>query len=109
MAALLRVDGVSKHFGALKAVDNLSFDVAKGEALGILGPNGAGKSTLFNLISGDIRPSARNILLRGRDITRLPPYKRCRRMSWRRQVFLRVTARAPVTICPSMRSTARDC
>jgi branched-chain amino acid transport system ATP-binding protein len=78
MAPLLRVDGVSRNFGALRAVDDLSFAVGEGEALGILGPNGAGKSTLFNLISGDIRPSAGAILLRGRDITHLPSYKRCR-------------------------------
>src|SRR5262249_16247573 len=63
---------------ALRAVDGLSFEVGEGEALGILGPNGAGKSTLFNLISGDIRPSAGAIRLRGREITHLPSYKRCR-------------------------------
>ena len=78
MAPLLRVDSVSRNFGALRAVDDLSFEVGEGEALGILGPNGAGKSTLFNLISGDIRPSAGTIQLRGRDITHLPSYKRCR-------------------------------
>src|SRR5262245_47336494 len=78
MAPLLRVDGVSRNFGALRAVDDLSFEVGEGEALGILGPNGAGKSTLFNLISGDIRPSAGTIRLRERDITHLPSYKRCR-------------------------------
>jgi branched-chain amino acid transport system ATP-binding protein len=78
MAALLSVIGLSKHFGALKAVDNLSFDVAQGEALGILGPNGAGKSTLFNLITGDVRPSAGTVRLRDHDITNLPSYARCR-------------------------------
>ena len=78
MAPLLRVDGVSRNFGALRAVDDLSFEVGEGEALGILGPNGAGKSTLFNLISGDTRPSAGTIRLRERDITHLPSYKRCR-------------------------------
>ena len=78
MAPLLRVDGVCRNFGALRAVDGLSFEVGEGEALGILGPNGAGKSTLFNLISGDIRPSAGAIRLRGREITHLPSYKRCR-------------------------------
>jgi branched-chain amino acid transport system ATP-binding protein len=75
---LLRVQGLSRNFGALRAVDGLSFEVAEGEALGILGPNGAGKSTLFNLISGDIRPSAGTIRLCGRELTRLPSYKRCR-------------------------------
>ena len=78
MATLLRVDGVSRNFGALRAVDDLSFEVGEGEALGILGPNGAGKSTLFNLITGDIRPSAGTIRLREREITQLPSYRRCR-------------------------------
>jgi len=78
MAPLLRVEGVSRNFGALRAVDGLSFEVGEGEALGILGPNGAGKSTLFNLISGDIRPSAGAIQLRGREITHLPSHERCR-------------------------------
>jgi branched-chain amino acid transport system ATP-binding protein len=78
MAPLLRVDGLCRNFGALRAVDDLSFEVGEGEALGILGPNGAGKSTLFNLIAGDIRPSAGDIRLRGRKITQLPSYARCR-------------------------------
>jgi branched-chain amino acid transport system ATP-binding protein len=78
MTALLRVEGVSRNFRALKAIDNLSFEVAEGEALGILGPNGAGKSTLFNLITGDVRTSAGAIYFRGQEITRLPSYERCR-------------------------------
>jgi branched-chain amino acid transport system ATP-binding protein len=78
MAPLLRVEGVSRNFGALQAVDALSFEVGEGESLGILGPNGAGKSTLFNLISGEIRPSAGTIRLRGRELTHLPSYERCR-------------------------------
>jgi branched-chain amino acid transport system ATP-binding protein len=78
MAPLLRVDGLCRNFGALRAVDDLSFEVGEGEALGILGPNGAGKSTLFNLIAGDIRPSAGEIRLRGKEITQLPSYARCR-------------------------------
>jgi branched-chain amino acid transport system ATP-binding protein len=78
MTPLLQVEGVSKNFGALRAVDGLSFEVSEGEALGILGPNGAGKSTLFDLISGEIRPSAGAIRLRGRELTHLPSYERCR-------------------------------
>ena len=61
MTTLLRVEGVAKNYGALKAIDNLTFNVDTGEALGILGPNGAGKSTLFNLIAGAAAPSAGSI------------------------------------------------
>jgi len=78
MTTLLRVEDVAKNYGALKAIDNLSFSVDAGEALGILGPNGAGKSTLFNLIAGDVAPSAGSIRFKGRDITHLPSYERCR-------------------------------
>ena len=78
MTALLTLDRVSKSFGALKVIDNLSFAVAEGEAVGILGPNGAGKTTLFNLIGGDLKPDRGNVRLSGRDITRLPPHQRCR-------------------------------
>jgi branched-chain amino acid transport system ATP-binding protein len=77
MTVLLGVEGLSKSFGALKAIDNLSFDVADGEALGILGPNGAGKSTLFNLITGDLRASAGLLYFNGREITQLPSFQRC--------------------------------
>jgi branched-chain amino acid transport system ATP-binding protein len=78
MTTLLRVQGVSRNYGALKAIDNLSFSVDEGEALGILGPNGAGKSTLFNLIAGAVAASAGSIHFKGRDITHLPAYARCR-------------------------------
>ena len=56
MTALLSVEGLSKRFGGLVAVNDVSFEVARGEILGILGPNGAGKTTLFNLLTGFIRP-----------------------------------------------------
>jgi branched-chain amino acid transport system ATP-binding protein len=76
---LLRLDAVSKSFGALKVIDGLSLELADGEALGIIGPNGAGKTTLFNLITGDLAPSSGTIAFDGRDITRLPAHARCRR------------------------------
>jgi branched-chain amino acid transport system ATP-binding protein len=76
---LLSVERASKRFGSLKVVDDLSFSLAEGEALGVLGPNGAGKSTLFNLITGDVRPESGRILHKGEDITGLPPSARCRR------------------------------
>ncbi len=75
---LLRLERLAKSFGALKVIDDLSLALDKGEALGILGPNGAGKSTMFNLISGDLRPSAGRVHFAGCDITELPAYRRCR-------------------------------
>jgi branched-chain amino acid transport system ATP-binding protein len=78
MAALLTFENVSKSFGALRVTDNLSFEVEKGEALGVLGPNGAGKTTVFNLITGGLAPSAGKIAFKGRDITKLSPHERCR-------------------------------
>ncbi len=78
MGSILRLQQVSKSFGALRVIDGLSLDLAEGEALGILGPNGAGKSTLFNLITGDLLVSSGRIELCGRDITRLPAHQRCR-------------------------------
>jgi branched-chain amino acid transport system ATP-binding protein len=77
MVELIRVKNLSKTFGSHRAVDSLSFDLKRGEALGILGPNGAGKTTLFSLISGDHRPSQGAIFFDDREITDLPPYARC--------------------------------
>lgn len=77
MEHLLRVDNLCKTFGSFRAVDGLSFELNKGEALGILGPNGAGKSTLFNLISGDYKPTEGAIFFDDREITDLPPHVRC--------------------------------
>jgi len=78
MTALLSLEGISKSFGALKVTDNVGLTLGASEALGILGPNGAGKTTLFNLISGELTPDAGRILLDGREITAMPPHRRCR-------------------------------
>lgn len=75
--AILSLQGASKSFGALKVTDDVSFDLAPGEALGIIGPNGAGKSTLFNLITGNLRPDAGRVFLDGRDVTTETPMQRC--------------------------------
>ena len=69
MAALLQLQAVSKHYGALKAVDGVNVDVADGEALAVIGPNGAGKTTLFNLITGDAVPTKGRIEFGGSDVT----------------------------------------
>ncbi len=76
---ILRASGLSIHFGALRAVDDVSFDVPRGGITSIIGPNGAGKSTLFNLLSGSLKPSAGAVRFDGTDITALPPARRLRR------------------------------
>ena len=78
MTTLLTLANVSKSFGPLKVTDDLSFELQRGEALGILGPNGAGKTTMFNLISGDVRADSGKVQFKGRDITRDSPHQRCR-------------------------------
>ena len=76
-AALLQVRNVSKRFGSLVVLDDLSFDVDGGTALGIVGPNGAGKTTLLDLVAGDTRPERGQVLFDGRDVTRLAAHARC--------------------------------
>ncbi len=73
---LLELDGVSKRFGGLIAVNDVSLKIEKGESFGIVGPNGSGKTTLFNLISGIYRPDSGRIFFDGQEITELPPYRR---------------------------------
>ena len=75
---LLSIDAVSKRFGGLVAVDNVTFDVAQGELVSIIGPNGAGKTTLFNLLTGQLAPTAGRVRFEGADISRLPPQVRAR-------------------------------
>ena len=75
MTALLALDKVSKRFGGLQAVRELSFEVRNGEILGLIGPNGAGKSTLFNLINGVFPPDTGRIVFDGIDITGQRPYR----------------------------------
>jgi ABC-type branched-subunit amino acid transport system ATPase component len=74
---ILSVDALSRSYGGLRAVHNVTFNVASGEILGIIGPNGAGKTTLFNLINGVVRPSAGRVLFEGQDITGLKPSRIC--------------------------------
>lgn len=74
MAALLEVKQLSRHFGGLKAVDELSFHVEQGEILGIIGPNGAGKTTAVNLVSGVTPPTAGSVDFAGERITGLSPH-----------------------------------
>ena len=72
---LLGVTGITKRFGGLTALDDVSFELARGEVLCLIGPNGSGKTTLFNLISGLIPPDAGRIRLHGREIQNLPSHE----------------------------------
>ena len=72
---LLRVEGLSRRFGGLKAVDGVSFEVLEGQRHAVIGPNGAGKSTLFNLLTGQIRPDTGKVIFEGVDITGRRPYQ----------------------------------
>src|SRR5262252_3441231 len=77
--ALLQVDGLTKRYGALVAVDNVSLQVEKGEVRAVIGPNGAGKTTLFHLITGVVSPTSGRVRFAGREITRLPAHAICQR------------------------------
>ncbi|GAC1329196.1 MAG: ABC transporter ATP-binding protein [Beijerinckiaceae bacterium] len=73
MSALLEVRNLTRSFGGVRAVDDLSFDLARGELLAMIGPNGAGKSTCFNMLNGQLRPDAGDILLDGESIVGRKP------------------------------------
>jgi branched-chain amino acid transport system ATP-binding protein len=77
-APFLRVEGVVKRFGGLTAVNDVSFDVRRAEIVSIIGPNGAGKTTLFNLLTGQLKPTAGEVRLDGAVINAVPPDKRAR-------------------------------
>ena len=74
--ALLRLENVTKRFGGLIAVNNMSLKIEQGEAIGIVGPNGSGKTTLFNVISGVYIPEEGRVIYEEKDITRMPTHKR---------------------------------
>jgi len=106
---LLEVDGLTKHYGALVAVDNVSMQVAPGEVRAVIGPNGAGKTTLFHLITGVVKPTAGRVRFAGHDITGRTAHQICQRglsrtfqltslfaeMSARENVMLAAQARHP--------------
>ncbi|UCC90083.1 MAG: ABC transporter ATP-binding protein [Anaerolineales bacterium] len=72
---ILQIQAVSKHFGGLQALSNVTFDLPEGQILGLIGPNGAGKTTLFNCINGIYPPEQGHVIFRGRDITGWKPYR----------------------------------
>jgi branched-chain amino acid transport system ATP-binding protein len=78
LTALIDIEGVSKAFGSVWAIEDISLTIAEGEAIGIVGPNGAGKTTLLNVLSGSVRPDRGRVHFDGREITRLPGHEHCR-------------------------------
>jgi branched-chain amino acid transport system ATP-binding protein len=79
MALALSIRDLRKDFGGVRAVDNVSFEVAEGTILGLIGPNGAGKTTLFNLVSGYLRPTRGSVSVFGEEVTGLKPFELARR------------------------------
>jgi branched-chain amino acid transport system ATP-binding protein len=77
MEVVVQLHGVSKSFGSLRVIDDLSLHLDDGEALGVVGPNGAGKTTMLNLVAGSLRPDSGQIVFEGRDVTRLSPHQHC--------------------------------
>ncbi len=78
-APLLALDGLTKHFGGLVAVSDLSLEVAAGEIVGLIGPNGAGKTTVFHIVSGVLKATRGRVVFRDRDVTGLAPHALVRR------------------------------
>ena len=98
MTALLQADGLTKAFGGLVAVSNMSLAVSPGEVLGLIGPNGSGKTTLLNLIAGTLRCDAGTIRIGGEDVTRLPNHLRVRRRINRTFQLVRMPPNMPAIV-----------
>lgn len=103
----LKVAHLSRNFGGLLAVNDVSFSVTPGERRAIIGPNGAGKTTLFNLLSGELKPSSGRVFLGDQDITPLPPHKRAGlgigRTFQRNNLFLGLTVQQNVRLAVQQR------
>ncbi len=96
--AILRGEGLVKRFGGLIAVNEVSFNLYRGEILGLIGPNGAGKTTLFNLITGFLKPDRGRVYFNDRDITGWPPHR----------IALEGVARTFQLVRPFLRMTALE-
>jgi branched-chain amino acid transport system ATP-binding protein len=110
MTELLQIKAVTKRFGGLVAVNNVSFAVREGEILSVIGPNGAGKSTLFKLISSFLSPTSGEVLFRGQRISGLAPHIVARkgvvRTFQETTIFKGMTVRDNVIIAHHLRSNA---
>ena len=92
---MLKVSGLSKRYGDVAAISVLSFELGRGEILGVIGPNGAGKTTLLNLITGYSVPNDGSISFEGKELRGLAPYEICR---WRCRTFQVVRPFAEMTV-----------
>ncbi len=77
METILEVRNINKHFGGLKALDDVSFDIEEGKISSLIGPNGAGKTTLFNVVAGALRPDSGTVTFMSHNITGMRPYEVC--------------------------------
>jgi branched-chain amino acid transport system ATP-binding protein len=104
---VLRVEGVTVHFGGVQAVKDLSLTCPAGRVTGLIGPNGAGKTTLFNVVTGLQRPDSGRVLLGDRDLTRLPAQRRAKaglaRTFQRLEVFSSLTVRENVLLAAELK------
>ncbi|MGV8985940.1 MAG: ABC transporter ATP-binding protein [Cypionkella sp.] len=110
MSVILQVKGVTKRYGGLTAVNNVSFEVRQGEILSVIGPNGAGKSTLFKLISSFVGTSGGEVLFNGTRISDLAPHKVARmgvvRTFQETTIFKSMTVRENIIVAHHLRSKA---
>ncbi len=110
MEPILTLSGVTKHFGGLKAVNDVSFDVREGEILSVIGPNGAGKSTLFKLIASFLKPTRGEVRFKGSRISGLAPHVVARkgvvRTFQETTIFKGMTVRETVIVAHHLRSQA---
>jgi branched-chain amino acid transport system ATP-binding protein len=106
-APALEVQGVCRNFGGVVALRDVSFTVAQGEVMGLIGPNGAGKSTLFEIVSGNLAPSAGRIAYFGADCTAMPPH--LRRRAGMCRTFQKVRLFESMTVAENIRVAASQC
>jgi branched-chain amino acid transport system ATP-binding protein len=108
---VIEVRELARSFGGVRALDGVTLTVEQGERRAVIGPNGAGKTTLFNVLSGELAPTAGTVNLEGEDVTRLRPWQRARRgvarMYQRNELFAPLSARENVALAIAARQPYR--
>jgi branched-chain amino acid transport system ATP-binding protein len=112
MGELLRAEQVSKRFTGLEVLNDISFNVAEGEVVGLIGPNGAGKTTLFNIIAGSLKPNGGRVFFESKEITGQPPHKVSRlgiaRTFQIPQPFLEMSVRQNIRVASLFSNPSRE-